>query len=139
MRLEFLKFDEDSDPRVFLVLGTISAGVPSDITGEIVQVKLIEHLMEGHKKGVFIIRVHGESMAEEIEDGDVIVVSQNVSPEIGKRIVASVNGEYTLKRFGQKGKKPRLIASNKKFAPREIFENDNFEVFGVVTHVIKKI
>ena len=93
MRLEFLHSDDD---RVFLILGAVSAGTPNEITGEITPVKLLEYL-SGDSSGVFVLRVHGDSMFPDIGDGDAIVVNSNRQARSGERIVAELKGEYTLK------------------------------------------
>jgi DNA polymerase V len=135
MQLEFL---QPSPDRVFLILGAVSAGKPNQITGEIESINLIEFL-SGDSRGVFVLRVHGDSMFPEISDGDVIVINSNREPKHGEKIVASVKGEYTLKSYENSSRGLRLVASNGKYAARKITRHDDFEVFGVVSHVIKKI
>ena len=135
MQLEFL---HSKDDRVFLILGAISAGTPSEITGEITPVKLLEYL-SGDSSGVFILRVCGDSMFPDIQDGDAIVINSNRQARFGERIVAEVGGEYTLKVYKNSSRGLRLVASNGKFPTRVICKNDNFKILGVVSHIIKKI
>ena len=135
MKLELLQSNDD---RMFLLLGAISCGVPAENAGEITPIKLLEFLT-GNTRGVFALAVHGDSMFPEIGSGDVVIVDSNRQARFGEKIVASVCGEYTLKSFKHSSRGLRLVASNGKFAERKITRNDNFEIVGVVSHVIKKI
>ena len=135
MKLELLQSHDD---RVFLLLGAISCGSPTDNAGEITPIKLLEYLT-GDSSGVFVLVSRGDSMFPDIGDGDAVVCNANRKPEHGEKIVASVSGEYTLKRFEYTRKGLRLVASNGKHQPRKITETDDFEIVGVVSHVIKKI
>lgn len=135
MALELLDSDDD---RMFLLLGAISCGSPAENPGEITPIKLLEYLT-GDSSGVIVLISEGDSMFPDIGDGDAVICNTNRKPEHGKRIVALVRGEYTLKRFEHSCSGLRLVASNGKFAPRQITEKDDFEIVGVISHVIKKI
>ena len=124
--------------RVFLILGAVQCGIPSAITGEIEQINLTEYL-SGDSHGVFVLRVHGDSMLPEIADGDCIIINSNRQPKFNEKIVAEIRGEYTLKTYRNTSRGLQLVASNGKFAPRRIRKNDDFKIIGVVSHVIKKI
>lgn len=135
MQLEFL---QAADDRMFLILGAISAGTPAEITGEITQIKLLEFLT-GNSSGVFALRVCGDSMFPEIGAGDCVIVDSNRQAKYGEKIVAQIRGEYTLKIYKNSSFGLRLVASNGKYQPRRITKHDDFEIVGVVSHVIKKI
>lgn len=52
----------------------------------------------------FFLRVAGESMVGAgIHDGDVLVVDKAAEPTSGAVVVASVDGELTVKRFVRRG------------------------------------
>ena len=135
MTLELLHSHDD---KMFLILGAISCGAPNNITGEITPIKLLEFL-SGDTRGVFALAVRGDSMFPDIGDGDVVIVNSNKQPHFGAKIVASIKGEYTLKRFENSARGLRLVASNGKYKTRMITKRDEFEIIGVVSHVIKKI
>ena len=99
--------------------------------------RLLEFLT-GDLSGVFILLVRSNSIFPDIGEGDVVIVSSNQKPSHGQKIVALVGGKYTLKRFEHSGSGLRLVASNGEFALRQITEKDDFEIVGVVSHVIKK-
>ena len=57
-----------------------------------------------------------------IHDGDILVVDRSLKPSHGKIVIASVNGELTVKRLSYKGKKVQLVAENKAYPPIDITE-----------------
>ena len=135
MKLELLHSNDD---RMFLLLGAISCGVPLENAGEITPIKLLEFLT-GDSNGVFVLVSRGDSMFPDIGDGDAVVCNTNRKPEHGKRIVALVRGEYTLKRYENSSRGLHLVASNGNYQPQRITKHDDFQIVGVVSHVIKKI
>ncbi len=86
----------------------------------------------------FLVRVIVVSMIEEnIFEGDILVVNKKVQPTDGKVVIASLNGEMAVKRFRRIEGKVYLYSANKKFLPIEIQPYWQFEIQGIVKHVIK--
>lgn len=73
-----------------------------------------------------------------IEDGDILVVDRAISAANGDIIIASLDGEFTVKRLELKGKAVRLLPENPDYAPIVINEHSNAEFFGVVTWIVKQ-
>jgi DNA polymerase V len=71
-----------------------------------------------------------------IKSGDLLVVDRSLEPKDKKIVVAIINGEFTLKRILKKGDKLFLAPENENFAPIEIKEEMDFEVWGVVTWIL---
>lgn len=65
----------------------------------------------------FFMRVTGDSMADAIQDGDVILCRRADTAENGQIVVALVDGESTLKRFRKRGATVRLEPLNPAFEP----------------------
>jgi DNA polymerase V len=85
----------------------------------------------------FFVKVSGSSMIKAgIQDGDMLVVDRSLEPVHGKIVIASLNGELTVKRLHIEKKILRLIAENEAFAPIEISGEVNLQILGVVTSVI---
>ena len=85
----------------------------------------------------FFVKVSGLSMIKAgIQDGDILIVDRSVEPIHEKIVIASINGELTVKRLYLKGKKIRLIAENDAFSPIEISNEMSFQILGTVTSVI---
>jgi len=57
----------------------------------------------------------------------------------GKIVVCYVDGEFTVKRIKMDEHGTWLIGSNKQFKPILVTQEDEFRIWGVVTHVIKTL
>lgn len=91
-------------------------------------------------KNIFLVRVSGESMIDaNILDGDILVVDSKEKPVSGKIVIASLNGEMAVKYFIIEKGKASLVSANKNFLPIQISELFQFEIQGVVKHVIRDI
>ncbi len=116
----------------------VPAGEPAEITNEFEQLDLNEFFTGGNE-GIYMIRVVGDSMEAEIKSGDLLVVNRNLQARTGDKIIASINGSFTVKILSDNPNGLRLVASNGKYQPHEITIQDSFEIFGVVTHVIHSL
>ena len=118
----------------------ITAGFPSPAEDYIEgRIDLNEHLIQ-NRDATFILRVKGWSMIEAgIHDGDELIVNRAAPATHGKVIVAVINGELTVKRLHTRDGVLRLLAANPEFAPIEIREGDELNVWGVVTYVLHKV
>ncbi|HYF03705.1 MAG TPA: translesion error-prone DNA polymerase V autoproteolytic subunit [Patescibacteria group bacterium] len=94
------------------------------------------HLVH-HPEATFLVRACGESMIERgIYDGDILIVDRAIIPVEGDVVIASLDGELTVKTLEIKGDRTYLVAANKKFLPLEITPFIQFQIWGVVVHVI---
>ncbi|MDA3842820.1 MAG: hypothetical protein PF588_00435 [Candidatus Kapabacteria bacterium] len=97
---------------------------------------LNEFLVPNPEK-IFLVRVIGDSMIDEnIFSADILVVDRDETPENGKVVIASLNGEAAVKTFRMIDDIPYLYSANKNFLPIEIDEYMTFEIQGIVKHVI---
>jgi DNA polymerase V len=139
LHLHAFEIWETSDMEVPALIARIPAGEPMELCSEIELVDL-NYLLTRNSPNSLILRVDGESMCPEIKDGDWIIVSRGLQPEIGDIVVASVNGAHTLKRLKANDARGRnglyLVPSNSAMQPREMTASDNFLVLGVVTRII---
>ena len=115
--------------------GSIAAGDPQEVEPLFEQINLGEFVTNGSDE-VYMIRADGDSMEAEIRSGDWMVVNRNLQARNGDRIIASVGGCFTVKVFSSCVGGLRLVASNGNYAPRKMSAQDDFEIFGVVTHVL---
>lgn len=117
----------------------VNAGFPSPSMGDIRGTLDLNSLCIRHPVATYYIRARGESMiGAGIEDGDILVVDRAVSAANGDIIIASLDGEFTVKRLELKEKSVRLLPENPDYAPITIDENSNAEFFGVVTWIVKQ-
>ncbi len=91
-------------------------------------------------KEYFLVKVSGESMINEgIYDGDILIVNKNEFPKDGKVVIAALNGEMAVKTYRNIEGTVYLFSANEKFLPIEIKPFWEFEIQGVVKHVIHKL
>lgn len=120
-----------------LVTSSVSAGFPSPAEDSVTAVlDLNEHLIH-NPMFTFYVRVSGHSMERVgINDGDLLVVDRSVEPLDGHVVVALVDGEFTVKRLKVGEGHARLEPENPEFPPYVLQGHQDFQVWGVVTHVI---
>lgn len=88
----------------------------------------------------FAVRVSGTSMTGAgIFPNDIAIVNKARVPVNGSIVVAILDGEFTLKRYRARDGSITLQAENPAFPDIQITEGRDFEVWGVVTHSIRKL
>ncbi|HOY48808.1 MAG TPA: translesion error-prone DNA polymerase V autoproteolytic subunit [Flavobacteriales bacterium] len=121
-----------------LVSEGISAGFPSpamDFTD--LTIDLNKHLIK-HPSSTFYGRVKGQSMKDEgINDGDLLVIDKSLQPADGKIAVCYLDGEFTIKRIRIDKKECWLMPANELYKPIQVTAENDFLIWGIVTHVIK--
>ena len=125
---------------IFAAGCVIAAGFPSPAEDYIEgRIDLNEHLIQ-NRESTFILRVKGWSMVDAgIHDGDELIVDRSLQASHGKVIVAVINGELTVKRLHQRAGMVQLLAANTEYAPIDIRDGDEVNVWGVVTRVLHKV
>lgn len=123
-----------------LVSACVMAGFPSPADDYIDHpLDLNTHLIQ-HPSATFFVRVQGDSMkGAGIYDGDMLIVDRALEPTIGKVVVAVINGEFTVKRMMKHGSTFNLVAENPDYAPIEIRDGSEFQVWGVVTYCLHQV
>ena len=121
--------------------GGVKAGFPSpaeSFKGETID---LNRELVRHRETTFYSRVRGNSMIDSgIGDGDLAVVDCSLEPRNGDIVVAVIDGEFTLKyfRMDEKNCCAWLIPANDNYAPIKVTEENNFQIWGVVTYTIRK-
>ena len=117
----------------------VQAGFPSPADDFIEQdLDLNDYLIE-HPAATFFIRSIGRSMVlDGIFPDDILIVDRAKMVKNNDIVVASLNGDFTVKRFCKTNQKVILKPSNPDF--KDIFVNseDDFQIWGVVTYVVHK-
>ena len=123
-----------------LVTAGISAGFPSPAMDFIdVSIDLNKHLIK-HPASTLYGRVKGVSMKDAgIYDGDLLIIDKSLSPKNNQIAVCYVDGDFTIKRISVNYGHCWLIPENKDYKPIKITEDNDFQIWGVVTHVIKSL
>lgn len=118
--------------------GGIQAGFPSPADNYITESIDLNKELVRHPAATFYGRVSGDSMIEEgIEPGDILIIDRSIEPDSGDLAVCCIDGEFTLKRIKLEKNRVWLIPSNEMFDPILVTPENEFSVWGVVTHTIK--
>lgn len=122
--------------------GGIKAGFPSPAQDYMRDsIDLNEEIVK-HKETTFYARVSGDSMiGAGIFDGDLVVVDRSLEARSGDLIVAYIDGEFTLKTYKLDPYKQCawLIPANPRYPKIQVTQNNDFMIWGVVTHSIRSL
>jgi len=123
-----------------LYLSPIKAGFPSPADDYLDKKLDLNELLIKHPVSTFFVKVKGDSMIKAgIHSEDILVVDRSIEPKDKRVVIAVVNGEFTVKRVRKKADKLYLISENDSYEPIEIKEEMDFEIWGVVLHVIHSV
>ena len=132
--------EESSSQPLPLADSRVAAGFPSPAEDYATMHLDLNRELIKNPASTFYARVCGVSMIDEgINDGDLLVIDKSIEPYNGCLAVCYVDGEFTLKRFKREGDHALLVPANKNFKPIKITAENNFLIWGVVTHLIKKM
>lgn len=131
---------EETDWPTDALIGQVSAGEPIEIGSEFEQIDLNYLLTHGNPY-CMLIKVRGDSMSEEIHDGDWVMIDRSREAKPGDIVLAQIDGGFTLKRQKLNDRRGRsglyLVPANQIYKTRQVTEDDGFELVGVVTHIIR--
>jgi len=139
------------------VSGSVVAGFPSPAEQYLEPPLDLNELLVRRPAATYFVRVEGDSMSGAgIHDGDLLVVDRSLRPADGDVIIASVDGDFTVKTFrlgngergtgnGERGMgnggEIRLVAANPKYPDIVLKTGQELDYFGKVTaciHQFKK-
>ncbi len=126
------------------LLGLVEAGFPSPAEEELLDVMSFDEYLTPNKESTYILKVKGDSMIDAgIREGDMVIVERRASYKVGQIVVASVDGDYTMKYLRRStpltaGKEGGyyLEPANKNYQP--IYPRESFRIEAVVTAVVRK-
>lgn len=120
--------------RIPLYSTHVPAGPPTLATDEIDRmVEVCSLLIDGHPESYFLVRARGDSMIDAgILDGDYLLVDSKARPANNKIVVASIDGEVTVKTLKKDKSGVQLQPENKKYKPIKITSDRDFFISGVV-------
>ncbi len=132
--------DQNNSKEIPMASVGISAGFPSPADDFMdLSLDLNKELIK-NPSATFYARVSGESMKDDgIYDGDLLVIDKSVEPYDGALAVCYVDGDFTLKRFKNMGDYALLVPANPKYQPIRVDEDNDFQIWGIVRYVIKKV
>ncbi|MDP3453544.1 MAG: translesion error-prone DNA polymerase V autoproteolytic subunit [Bacteroidales bacterium] len=135
-------YSSESGESLYISLSesTIKAGFPSPAEDHSdLKLDLNKELIK-NPSSTFFARVSGESMIDDgVDNGDLLVIDKSVTPFDGALAVCYIDGEFTLKRVKIEKDLIKLIPANSKYKPIEINRESDFQIWGVVRYLIKKM
>ncbi len=135
-----LKKDKAKKSCISFFYSSVKAGFPSPAddfaeTG----IDLNQYLIE-HPISTYLVKASGDSMIDEgIFDEDVLVVDKSKTPENGDIVIASIQGDFTVKKYIEKGNKRLLRSGNTKYKDIELNEGSDSGIWGIVLWSLRKI
>lgn len=135
----FAPHEENYSDALFIAEG-VAAGFPSP-AGDFMEVRIsLDRELVKNKDATFYARVRGQSMVDAgLNDGDLLIIDRSLEPQTGKVAVCVIDGEFTVKTLKIEKDGLYLMPANSKFKPIKVNEGNNFTVWGIVTHVVKKV
>ncbi len=139
-KLTFFSPDFNNQNNVLFYQQGIKAGFPSP-AGDFDETKIsLDQFLIKNKETTFYAKASGTSMiGAGIDDGDIIVIDRSLPAENGKIAVCYIDGDFTLKRIFISKNLIQLLPENKDYQPIIITVENEFIVWGIVTHVIKSV
>lgn len=121
------------------LFSSITAGFPSpadDFLEE--EIDILKSLIT-NPDSTFCARVKGLSMVNSgIYPKDILIIDSSLKAKVGDVVVARVGDGLILKRFMEYKGKYYLASDNPHYPPIEIKPGTDFEIWGVVPHLIHK-
>ncbi len=136
--LEIYSALSESKLELPVISAGISAGFPSPAMDFIdLTIDMNKHLIK-HPSATFYGRVKGVSMKDAgIHDGDLLVIDKSIRPSNDKIAVCYIDGDFTVKRIKIENDCIWLIPENETYLPIKVTSDNDFIIWGIVTHVIK--
>ena len=99
------------------VLGTVAAGIPISAVEDILDYEEVPQSWENQGE-FFGLRIKGDSMKPDINNGDTVIVRQQSTANNGDVVIALVNGDdATCKKFEKLDNGIMLISNNSEYSP----------------------
>jgi DNA polymerase V len=135
-------FDVEARLQVRIPLSAceVAAGFPSPADDYLDRPLDFNELLIENPAATFAVRVSGLSMKNAgIFPGDIAIVNRAKAATHGAIVLALLDGEFTLKRYVERGGRVLLRAENRGFEDIVIGDDMAFEVWGVVSYAIRML
>jgi len=134
---EFIENYSKEELKKIPIYGKISAGIPIFMNKDLEEgISLPLELLK--TEDCFALRVKGDSMiGAEIDDGDYVILRQDISANSGDIVAAALEDEATLKRLMKMRNSIILMPENPEYEEIYINEQD-VNLLGVAVGVIKR-
>ena len=118
----------------------VSAGFPSPAQDYYDGYLNLHQYLVPDPNNVFFVRASGDSIVGAgIHDGDLLIADRSKKKPNGTVVIASLNGEFALKRLVQTQEYFDIQPENLEYPSIPASVDDDFQIWGVVRHVIHKL
>ena len=138
--LEIKKIEESSNLSLQMFDGRIQAGFPSPVQGAFADSVDLNNELITNPAATFCARVIGDSMIDSgIYEGDMLIIDRSLEIHDGDIAVCFIDGDFTVKRIIVNNGEVSLVPANRKYPVIKVPQESNFIIWGVVSHIIKKL
>ena len=128
-----------SSIRLPLYSSKVVAGFPSPADDHMERALDLNEELIRNKTATFFARAQGDSMRDAgINDRAILIIDKAATPTDGKIVVALLDGQFTVKRLHKRSGRIFLVPANPDYNPIEVGEDQDFEIWGIVTAVINQ-
>ena len=121
------------------VSGSVVAGFPSPAEQYLEPPLDLNELLVKRPAATYFVRVEGDSMSGAgSTDGDLLVVDRSLRPADGDVIIASVDGDFTVKTYRRDKDDVRLEPANPEYPVIRLRPGQELDYFGKVTACIHR-
>ncbi len=132
-----------SKPGISVELPEIKAGFPSPAQDYVENGIDLNRELVKNPSSTFFGRARGTSMeGAGIFDGDLLIIDKSLEPYEGAVAVCFIDGEFTLKRIHFEREGVKVVAvwlqpENDSYNPIKVTEENQFIIWGIVTHSVR--
>ena len=118
-------------------VGVAPAGLASPATEALGDAMSIDDYLVQRPSNTVLVEVRGESMLDAgIHHGDFLIVERNNNPNIGKIVVAIVDGDFTIKYLRSGSRGLFLEPANEDYS--DIYPETSLDIYGEVVGQFRK-
>ena len=121
------------------ISGSVVAGFPSPAEQYLEPPLDLNELLVKRPAATYFVKVEGDSMIDAgINNGDLLVVDRSLRPADGDVIIASIDGDFTVKTYRSDRDGIRLEPANTAYPVIRLKPNQDLDYFGKVTACIHR-
>ncbi len=98
----------------------------------------LNQMLAGGSDAALLIQIEGDNFDMQIFDGDWVMIDKAKQPQENDIVIADSNGEYFLTQYNPMARRGLYLVTDKpEDKPKKTI--DKYEIFGVVTFIIKTL
>ena len=126
--------------KVKLYLNSVCAGFPSPANDYLEGEIDLNRYLINNPLATFIVKSQGNCMLQAgIHSGDLLIVDRSIKSKNNSIVIASIDGDLTVKRVKTSGEKFFLTSDNSSYRNVKINNESDIFIWGTVTKVIHDV